>query len=112
MALHIVIVTTHVQAQLFQGAHSAGRNHRLVSDESRLMSESIYPRIVFSERLSTGVVVHFENDVSVFFPAAFLYEQRNAQSNTVFSEDEEGEHPQQSEANRYRFVINIGRRDR
>ena len=57
-------------------------------------------------------VVHFENNVSVFFPAAFLYEQRNAQSNTVFSEDEEGEHPQQSEVNRYRFVINIGRRDR
>jgi hypothetical protein len=75
------------------------------------MTDSRNPRIVFSERLSTGVVVHFENNISVFFPAAFLYEQRNAQSNTVFSEDEEGEHPQQSEANRYRFVINIGQTD-
>jgi hypothetical protein len=72
------------------------------------MSESNYPCIVFSERLSTGIVVHFENGVSVYFPAAFLYEQRDAQLNTVFREGEEGDDPQHEEATRYRrFVIKI-----
>ena len=32
--------------------------------------------IVFSEWLSTGVIVHFKGGVSVFFPAQFLYDQR------------------------------------
>ena len=72
------------------------------------MSESDYPRIVFSERLSTGIVVHFENGVSVFFPATFLYEQRDAKSNRIFRVDEEGDDPQHGEATRYwRFVIKI-----
>ena len=31
--------------------------------------------IVFSEWLPTGVMVHFEGGVSVFFSARFLYEQ-------------------------------------
>jgi hypothetical protein len=42
------------------------------------MSESGYPRIVFSERLSTGIVVHFEDGGCAFFPTAFLHEQRSA----------------------------------
>src|ERR1700687_1739016 len=61
------------------------------------MSESNSPRIVFSERLSTGIVVHFETGVPVFFPAHFLYEQRAAQPDMVFREDdEEGDEPQHS----------------
>jgi hypothetical protein len=40
--------------------------------------------IVFSEWLPTGVMVHFEGGVSVFFPAQFLYEQREAQPNQIF----------------------------
>lgn len=62
------------------------------------MSESNYPRIVFSERLSTGIVVHFEKDVSVFFSARFLYEQREDQLNIVFCEDEYGETQQSTQA--------------
>jgi hypothetical protein len=53
------------------------------------MSESSSPHIVFSERLSTGIVVHFERGVSVFYSAEFLYEQRTAQSNRIFREDED-----------------------
>ena len=40
--------------------------------------------IVFSEWLPTGVMVHFEGGVSVFFPARFLYEQRDVQPNQIF----------------------------
>jgi hypothetical protein len=40
--------------------------------------------IVFSEWLPTGVVVHFEGNVSVFFSARFLYEQREDQENQIF----------------------------
>ena len=61
------------------------------------MIESNNARIVFSERLSTGIVVHFEDSVSAFFPAEFLYAQRDAQSNTVFSADEGGDHPPRRE---------------
>jgi hypothetical protein len=53
------------------------------------MSESNNPRIVFSERLATGIVVHFEDHVSVYFPAQFLYEQPLAQPDIDFSEDDE-----------------------
>jgi hypothetical protein len=57
------------------------------------MNQYGYPRMVFSERLPTGIVVHFEEDfdsgVSVFFSATFLYEQRAAQSNRILSEDED-----------------------
>jgi hypothetical protein len=44
--------------------------------------------IVFSEWLPTGVMVHFEGGVSVFFPARFLYEQRDVQPNQMFRTDE------------------------
>jgi hypothetical protein len=44
--------------------------------------------IVFSEWLPTGVMVHFEGGVSVFFPARFLYEQRDVQPNQMFRNDE------------------------
>jgi hypothetical protein len=40
--------------------------------------------IVFSEWFSTGVMVHFEGGLSVFFPASFLYEQRQIQPNQMF----------------------------
>jgi hypothetical protein len=45
--------------------------------------------IVFSEWLPTGIIVHFEGGVSVFFPAQFLYEQREVQPNRIFRTDEE-----------------------
>jgi hypothetical protein len=61
------------------------------------MTESGSPPIAFSERLSTGIVVHFENGVSVFFPAAFLYEQRDAESNISFCESDYGDHSQLGE---------------
>lgn len=45
----------------------------------------LYPSpIVFSEWLPTGVMVHFEGNVSVFFPAQFLYEQRKVPPNRIF----------------------------
>ena len=44
--------------------------------------------IVFSEWLPTGVMVHFEGNVSVFFPAQFLYEQRKVAPNRVFQTHE------------------------
>jgi hypothetical protein len=47
--------------------------------------------IVFSEWLPTGIMVHFEEGLSVFFPAQFLYEQREVHPNQVFRKDEE--HP-------------------
>lgn len=47
--------------------------------------------IVFSEWLPTGVMVHFEGGVSVFFSAQFLYEQREVRPNQLFQKDEE--HP-------------------
>jgi hypothetical protein len=43
--------------------------------------------IVFSEWLPTGVMVHFEGGVSVFFSARFLYEQRLVQPNQMFRTD-------------------------
>jgi hypothetical protein len=47
------------------------------------MSDSNHPRIAFSERLSIGIVVHFEDGTSVLFSAPFLYEHRNAPPNRV-----------------------------
>ncbi len=44
--------------------------------------------IVFSEWLPTGVMVHFEGGLSVFFPAQFLYEQREVQPNQIFQTEE------------------------
>jgi hypothetical protein len=44
--------------------------------------------IVFAEWLPTGVMVHFEGGVSVFFSAEFLYEQRGVQPNQIFRTDE------------------------
>jgi hypothetical protein len=49
--------------------------------------------IVFSEWLPTGVMVHFEEGLSVFFPAQFLYEQREVRPNQVFRKDEEQPSP-------------------
>jgi hypothetical protein len=48
--------------------------------------------IVFSEWLPTGVMVHFEGGVSVFFSARFLYEQREVHPNQMFRS---GDAPQQ-----------------
>jgi hypothetical protein len=48
-----------------------------------LMSDSNHPRIAFSERLSTGIVVHFEDGTSVLFSTQFLYENRDAPPNRV-----------------------------
>ena len=44
--------------------------------------------IVFSEWLPTGIMVHFEGNLSVFFPASFLYEQREIQPNQMFQTDQ------------------------
>jgi hypothetical protein len=44
--------------------------------------------IVFSEWLPDGIIVHFEGNVSVFFPAQFLYEQRKVQPNRILQTDE------------------------
>jgi hypothetical protein len=44
--------------------------------------------ILFSERLPTGVMVHFEEGVSVFFSARFLFEQREVQPNQIFLTDD------------------------
>lgn len=45
--------------------------------------------IVFSEWLSSGVMVHFKGGVSVFFPAQYLYNLREVQPNQIFQTDEE-----------------------
>jgi hypothetical protein len=47
------------------------------------MSDSNQPRIAFSERLSIGIVVHFEDGTSVLFSAQFLYENRDAPPDRV-----------------------------
>jgi hypothetical protein len=52
------------------------------------MHQSGLSPIVFSEWLPTGIMVHFEGGVSVFFPARFLYEQREIQPNKMFRTDE------------------------
>jgi hypothetical protein len=52
------------------------------------MDESADSRIVFSERLSTGIVVHFEKGVSVFFPARLLFEQREAPLSRILREED------------------------
>jgi hypothetical protein len=44
--------------------------------------------IVFSEWLPTGVMVHFEGGLSVFFSARFLYDQREVEPNQMFRTDE------------------------
>jgi hypothetical protein len=50
----------------------------------QIMNQSNLSSIVFSEWLPTGVMVHFEDGVSVFFSARFLYEQRQVQPNQMF----------------------------
>ena len=52
------------------------------------MTQSDLSPIVFSEWLSSGIMVHFEGGVSVFFSARFLYEQREvrAQPNVSLTE--------------------------
>jgi hypothetical protein len=51
------------------------------------MNQLILSSIVFSEWLPTGVMVHFQGGVSVFFSAGFLYEQRQVQPNQMFLTD-------------------------
>jgi hypothetical protein len=51
------------------------------------MNQLVLSSIVFSEWLPTGVMVHFEGGVSVFFAARFLYEQRRVQPNLMFRTD-------------------------
>ena len=46
------------------------------------MDKPVSPRIAFSEWLPTGVMVHFQDGDSVFFPAEFLYEAREFQAPT------------------------------
>ena len=48
------------------------------------MSQISMCPIVFSEWFPTGVMVHFEGGLSVFFPASFLFEQREIQPNQMF----------------------------
>jgi hypothetical protein len=52
------------------------------------MDPSVLSPIVFSEWLPTGIMVHFEGGLSVFFSAQFLYDQREVQPNQVFRMDE------------------------
>jgi hypothetical protein len=54
------------------------------------MSEANHPKVIFSEWLSTGVIVRFEDGVSVFYSAEFLSKNRNDPSNKVFGEYEAG----------------------
>jgi hypothetical protein len=54
------------------------------------MTQSGLSPIVFSEWLPTGVMVHFEGGVSVFFSARFLYEQREVRPNQMFRTDDAG----------------------
>jgi hypothetical protein len=56
------------------------------------MNQSSVSSIVFSEWLPTGVMVHFEGGLSVFFSAQFLYEQRQVQPNQMFRTDETSPH--------------------
>jgi hypothetical protein len=53
------------------------------------MNDSSHPRIVSSEWLPSGVMVHFEKSVSVFYPAEFLYDQRERNPNRIFRPGEE-----------------------
>jgi len=52
------------------------------------MAQADQSRILFSERLSTGIMVHFADGVSVLFPAEFLYDQRLLPPNKLFRTDE------------------------
>jgi len=52
------------------------------------MDPSVQPPIVFSEWLPTGIMVHFEGGLSVFFSAQFLYDQREVRPNRMFRKDE------------------------
>jgi hypothetical protein len=51
------------------------------------MNESNHPRIISSEWLPTGIMVHFDKRVSVFYSAEFLYEQRGHESNRIYRQD-------------------------
>lgn len=52
------------------------------------MAQSDQSRILFSERLSTGIMVHFADGDSVLFLAEFLYDQRLLPPNKLFRADE------------------------
>lgn len=51
------------------------------------MNRTYLSPIVFSEWLPTGVMVHFQGGVSVFYPAEFLYDQRKTQPNRIYRTD-------------------------
>jgi hypothetical protein len=51
------------------------------------MGRSDNPRIVFSERLPDGIMVHFGDGLSVFFPVEFLLEHRESCATVVFRDD-------------------------
>ena len=51
------------------------------------MNQTSMCPIVFSEWLPTGIMVHFEGGLSVFFPASFLYGQREIHPNQMFQTD-------------------------
>lgn len=60
------------------------------------MNQLTLSSIVFSEWLPTGVMVHFEGGVSVFFSAEFLYEQRRVQPNQMFRTDAASPHKREA----------------
>jgi hypothetical protein len=51
------------------------------------MSASGNPRVVFSERLPDGIMVHFADGLSVFFPIEFLLEHRESYATRVFRDE-------------------------
>jgi hypothetical protein len=51
------------------------------------MSASGNPRIVFSERLPDGIMVHFADGLSVYFPVEFLLEHRESYATRVFRDE-------------------------
>jgi hypothetical protein len=57
------------------------------------MNDSSHPRIVSSEWLPSGVMVHFEKSVSVFYPAESLYDQRERKPNRIYQPGEEASEP-------------------
>ena len=60
------------------------------------MAQSDQSRILFSERLSTGIMVHFADGDSVLFREEFLYDQRLLPPNKLFRADEQSSVPSDS----------------
>jgi len=47
------------------------------------MTDTTTPHITFAEWLPTGVVVHFDGGFTVFYPAVFLFENRQSGTTTI-----------------------------